>query len=272
MGKFDGKVAFITGAARGQGRSHAVRLAEEGAAIIAVDICAPIASASYPLATPEDLARTVVEVEEAGGKAVAFEADVRDADAMAAAFDDGRAALGDVGLVVANAGLAPMNVEPHPDEWGDVLDVNITGVYNTVRVALPSMIEAAKGGSIVLISSVAGVCGTGGNSPGMLAYTASKHGVVGLMRAWANYLAPHHIRVNSVAPTGVRTPMVLNPGFMEYVAAHPELANLLGNALPGVGVVEPADITHAVAYLLSDEARYVTGTVLPVDAGAINNR
>ena len=272
MGKLDGKVAFITGAGRGQGRAHAVRLAQDGADIIALDICAQIESVSYPMATPDDLARTVKEVEDLGRRCVGFEADVRDVAAVRQAFDDGTAALGAVEVVVANAGIAPMTVDPeHPDGVGDVLDVNITGVYNTVRVAIPSMIEAGNGGSIVLISSVAGVIGSGGNSPGMLAYTASKHGVVGLMRAWANYLAPHNIRVNSVAPTGVRTPMVFNAGFPQYVAAHPEFANLLGNSLP-VDMVDAVDIANAVAWLASDEARYVTGTVLPVDAGAVNNR
>jgi SDR family mycofactocin-dependent oxidoreductase len=272
-GRLDGKVAFITGAARGQGRAHAIRLAQDGADIIALDICAQIETASYPLATPDDLARTVKEVEDLGRRGVGFEADVRDVAAVRKAFDDGAAALGPVGVVVANAAIAPMTVDPaDPDqEWSDVLDVNVTGVYNTVRVAIPSMIEAGNGGSIVLISSVAGITGSGGNSPGMLAYTASKHAVVGLMRAWANYLAPHNIRVNSVAPTGVRTPMVLNPAFPKYMEAHPEFAELLGNALP-VEVVEPVDIANAVAWLASDEARYVTGTVLPVDAGAVNNR
>ena len=195
---------------------------------------------------------------------------MRDLVALGDAFGRGAAELGAVDVVVANAGIAPMNVDEHADEWRDVLDVNLTGVYNTGRVAIPSMIERG-GGAIVLISSVAGLVGGGGNSPGMLAYTAAKHGVVGLTRAWANYLAPHSIRVNCVAPTGVRTPMVFNAGFPKYVAAHPEFANTTGNSLP-VEMVDPVDIANAVAWLVTDDSRYVTGTVLPVDAGAVNNR
>ncbi|HVX18812.1 MAG TPA: mycofactocin-coupled SDR family oxidoreductase [Acidimicrobiales bacterium] len=272
MSTLTGNVAFITGAARGQGRSHAVRLAEEGADIIAIDICAPIDSVPYPLATSDDLAQTVKEVEAVGRRAVGLTADVRDATALQAALDAGIAELGPVDIVVANAGIAPMSLEPADSEWNDVLDVNLTGAYNTVRLAIPPMIERGEGGAIVLVTSMAGLAGMGGNSPGMLAYTASKHGVVGLTRAWANYLAPHHIRVNGVAPTGVRTPMVTNDAFMPYVQAHPEFANSMGNALPGVVVVEPLDISNAVAWLVSDGARYVTGTIVPVDAGALNNR
>ncbi|MDQ2648523.1 MAG: mycofactocin-coupled SDR family oxidoreductase [Actinomycetota bacterium] len=272
MGKLDGRVAFVTGAARGQGRAHAVRLAGEGAAIVAVDICGPIESVPYPLSSDDDLAATVSAVEEAGGRIVARRADVRDAAALQAALDEGIAAFGPIGIVVANAGIAPMAATTHDDEWGDVVDVNLSGTYNTVRLALPSMIEAGQGGSIVLITSVAGLTGSGGNSPGMLAYTASKHGVVGLTRAWANYLAEHNIRVNAVAPSGVRTPMVINDVFRGYVANHKEYQEAKGNALPGTDLIEPEAVADAVAWLVSDEARYVTGTVLPVDAGNVNYR
>ena len=200
-GKLEGKVAFITGAARGQGRSHAIRLAQEGADIIAVDICAQIASVAYPMATPEDLAETVKAVEALDRRIVARQADVRDEDGLRAAFEAGAAELGPVDIVLANAGIAPMSLgEELHQAWQDVIDVNLTGVFNTVEIAIPSMIERGAGGAIVLTSSTAGITGIGGPSRGGLGYTASKHGVVGLMRSYANSLAPHRIRVNSVAP------------------------------------------------------------------------
>jgi len=272
MGTLDGRVAFITGAARGQGRCHAVRLAQGGADIIAVDVCAQTESVTYPMSTPDDLVDTVKEVEAEGRRIVARQADVRDIAALRGAVAEGIAELGAVDIVVANAGIAPMSADDDDREWDDVIDVNLTGVYNTVRAALPSMIESGRGGAIVLISSTAGLVGVGGNSPGMLAYTASKHGVVGLTRAWANYLAQHNIRVNSVAPGGVRTPMVLNEALPKFVKSHPEFAQNLGGALPGIAMVDPLDIANAVAWLVSDEARYVTGVILPVDAGAANKR
>jgi NAD(P)-dependent dehydrogenase (short-subunit alcohol dehydrogenase family) len=183
MGKLEGKVAFITGAARGQGRSHAVRLAQEGADIIAVDICAQIDTVPYPMATPEDLAQTVKEVESLDRRIFAQQADVRDAAALKSVLEAGTAALGPVDIVLANAGIAPMSMTPREEEWQDVVDVNLTGVYNTVRVAVPAMIERGRGGAIVLTSSTAGINGIGGDSPGGLGYTAAKHGVVGLMRS-----------------------------------------------------------------------------------------
>jgi SDR family mycofactocin-dependent oxidoreductase len=270
MAKLEGKVAFVTGAARGQGRSHALRLARDGADIVAIDVCAPIGTVPYPLASPEDLADTAREVQALGRRVVARVADVRDGAALEAVVAEAASEVGAIDIVVANAGIAPMAATSHEAEWADVVDVNLTGAYNTVRVVLPSMIERGQGGSIVLISSVAGLKGSGGNSPGMLAYTAAKHGVVGLVHAWANYLAPHDIRVNSVAPTGVRTPMVINDAFPGFVKTHPEFTSSKGNALP-VNLIEPDDVANAVAWLVSDEARYVTGTVLPVDAGAVNN-
>lgn len=272
MGKLDGKVAFITGAARGQGRAHAVRLARDGADIVAIDRCQPIESVPYPLASADDLALTAKEVEAAGRRIHTAAVDVRDADGLRSALEAGMAELGPVDIVVANAGIAPMAAEQHPDEWRDVIDVNLTGAYNTVDAAIPSMVERGAGGSIVLISSVAGLTGSGGNSPGMLAYTAAKHGVVGLTRAWANYLAEHHIRVNAVAPSGVRTPMVVNDVFLGYVLQHKEYQEARGNALPGTDLIEPEAVADAVAWLVSDEARYITGTVLPVDAGNVNYR
>jgi SDR family mycofactocin-dependent oxidoreductase len=271
MGKLDGKVAFITGAARGQGRSHAVRLAQEGADIIAVDICAQIASVSYPMATPEDLAQTAKEVEALDRRIVTTQADVRDRDALQAAYDAGVAELGVADIVLANAGIAPMAMEVKPNEWQDVIDVNLTGVYQTVEVAKPSMIERGRGGAIVLTSSTAGINGIGGSAPGGLGYTAAKHGVVGLMRSYANTLAPHSIRVNTVHPTGVNTPMIVNDTMQEFLAADPQLSQAMSNALP-VDMVEPVDISNAILWLVSDDARYVTGVTLPVDAGFTNKK
>ena len=271
MGKLDGKVAFITGAARGQGRSHAIRLAEEGANIIAVDICAQIATVPYPMSTPDDLEQTVKEVESLDRRIVAVEADVRDGAALQAAFDAGVAELGPVDIVLANAGIAPMSMSPQAAEWQDVLDVNLTGVYNTVQAAVPSMIERGAGGAIVLTSSTAGINGIGGNSPGGLGYTASKHGVVGLMRSYANILAPHNIRVNTVHPTGVNTPMVVNDAMQEFLTSDPSLSNAMANALP-VPMIEALDISNAILWLVSDDARYVTGVTLPVDAGFTNKK
>jgi SDR family mycofactocin-dependent oxidoreductase len=270
-GKLEGKVAFITGAARGQGRSHAVRLAQEGADIIAVDICRQIDSVPYPMATPEDLAQTVKEVEALDRRIFAREADVRDAAALEAAFSAGVAELGPVDIVLANAGIAPMSLHPTAREWQDVIDVNLTGVYNTVQAAIPSMIERGAGGAIVLTSSTAGLNGIGGNTPGGLGYTAAKHGVVGLMRSYANFLAPHNIRVNTVHPTGVRTPMVVNDIMQEFLQADPSMSNSMANALP-VDMVEPVDISNAIVWLVSDDARYVTGVTLPVDAGFTNKK
>jgi SDR family mycofactocin-dependent oxidoreductase len=271
MGKLDGQVAFITGAARGQGRAHAVRLAEEGADIIAVDICQQLQSVVYPMSTGEDLDETVTQVKDLGRRIVARQADVRDADALQRVFDDGVAALGAVTIVVANAGIGPGGLASAEQQWNEVIDVNLKGVWNTGRVAIPSMIDRGQGGSIVLTSSTGGLIGSPSNVPGVLGYTAAKHGVVGLMRSWANFLAPYNIRVNSVAPTTVRTPMANDGDLSAIMKYAPELANALTNALP-VEAVEPRDVANAVAWLVSDEARYVTGTVLPVDAGNLNRR
>jgi SDR family mycofactocin-dependent oxidoreductase len=269
----DSKVAFITGAARGQGRSHAIRLASQGADIIAVDICHQIDSVPYALATPGDLEQTVLEVEALGRRIVAREVDVRDVSELRATFERGVSELGPVDIVLANAGIAPLTVSPAEAEWGDVLDVNLTGVYNTVRVAVPSMIEGDRGGSIVLTSSVAGLGGFAINAvtPGGLAYTAAKHALVGLMRAWANYLAPHNIRVNTVHPTGVRTPMTENQAMADFLAMDSGLGHSLTNALP-VAMIDASDISDAIAWLVSDQAKIITGVALPVDAGFINKR
>jgi SDR family mycofactocin-dependent oxidoreductase len=271
MGKLEGKVAFITGAARGQGRSHAIRLAQEGADIIAVDICAQIDTVSYPMATADDLAETVKEVEALDRRIYAQQADVRDRRALRAAFDAGVAQIGPVDIVLANAGIAPLSMHPRPEEWQDVIDVNLTGVYNTVEIAKPSLIERGVGGAIVLTSSTAGINGIGGDTPGGLGYTAAKHGVVGLMRSYANYLAQYNIRVNTVHPTGVNTPMVVNDVMQEFLQADPTMGQAMMNALP-VDLVQPVDISNAILFLVSDDGRYVTGVTLPVDAGFTNKK
>jgi SDR family mycofactocin-dependent oxidoreductase len=271
VGKLEGQVAFISGGARGQGRSHAVRLAEEGADIITFDICAQIESVPYPMATAEDLEQTIKEVEAIGRRIVARTADARDVAAVRRVFEQGTTELGPVTIVLANAGIGVGGFEDHDRDWDDVIDVNLTGVWNTVRVAIPSMVENDRGGSIVLTSSTGGLIGVATNEPGLLAYMAAKHGVIGLMRSWANYLAPHNIRVNSVAPTAVRTPMAVNDLMVQALEGDPGLANAWMNALP-VDMVEAIDVSNAIAWLVSEDARYVTGTVVPVDAGMVNKR
>lgn len=270
MARLAGKVAFITGAARGQGRAEAVRLASDGADVIAVDICDQIASVPYPLASPDDLAETVKLVEDTGARIVAAQADVRDQESLRSALQSGIDALGRVDIVVANAGIAPM--QSGPDGWRDVIDVNLTGVHHTVEVAAPHMIEQGDGGAIVLTSSVVGLVGMGSNDPGAIGYVAAKHGIVGLMRLYANLLAPHNIRVNSVHPAGVDTPMINNEATRQWLGSIADKSPQdMGNALP-VQVLQPEDIANAVAWLVSEEARYVTGVTLPVDAGSVNKR
>src|ERR1700747_3166239 len=269
-GQLKGKVAFITGAARGQGRAHAVRLASEGADIIAVDLCDQIASVPYPMATADDLAATVKVVEDTGARIVAGRADVRDLESLITALRAGLDEFGGLDVVIANAGIAPM--QAGEDGWRDVIDVNLTGVHYTVDVAIPTMVEQGRGGSVVLISSAAGLTGIGSADAGSIGYTAAKHGVVGLMRVYANLLAPHSIRVNSVHPAGVDTPMINNEFIRQWLGNITEKTPQdMGNAMP-VQVLEPEDIPNAVLWLVSDAARYVTGVALPVDAGFINKR
>lgn len=271
-GSLAGKTAFITGAARGQGRAHAVKLAAEGADIIAVDLCEQVASVPYPMATPDDLAATVKLVEDTGARIVAVQADVRDRGALEAALRTGIEQLGDrLDIVVANAGIAPMAGE---DAWQDVIDVNLTGVFHTVDVAMRPMITFGNGGSIVLTSSVAGLVGLASPLAGSLGYAAAKHGVVGLMRVYANLLAQYNIRVNSVHPAAVDTPMIDNDfirSWLDGLARESQGGPDMGNALP-VQMLEPEDIANAVYFLVSDAGRYVTGITLPVDAGFTNKR
>ncbi|MUL80060.1 mycofactocin-coupled SDR family oxidoreductase [Mycolicibacterium sp. CBMA 226] len=275
MGELSGKVAFITGAARGQGRAHAVKLSSMGADIIAVDLCDQIASVPYPMATPDDLAATVKLVEENGARIVASQADVRDRDALKAALTAGIEELGGrLDIAIANAGIAPMAGE---DAWQDVIDVNLTGVYHTVEVAMRPMVKAGNGGSIVLISSVAGLVGLASPMAGSVGYAAAKHGMVGLMRVYANLLAAQNIRVNSIHPAGVDTPMIDNDftrKWLSQLTADSEAAKSapnMTNALP-VQVLDAEDIANTVAWLVSDAGRYITGVTLPVDAGFVNKR
>jgi SDR family mycofactocin-dependent oxidoreductase len=271
----EGKVAFITGAARGQGRSHAIRLAEEGADIIAVDICEDIDSVTpyYPLATEDELAETVKAVEALDRRIVARKADVRDLGALQSAFDEGLAELGRVDTVVANAGIATYGKawELSAEQWKDMIDVNLTGVFHTAKVAIPSMIEAGRGGSIMFTSSIGGLKGI----QHVAHYVAAKHGIVGLMRTLANELGPHSIRVNTIHPTNVDTIMIQNPGtYAMFSPGDPEPSR--EKAMPGfmslntlpVPWIEKIDISNAVLFLASDEGRYITGVALPVDAGA----
>ncbi|MBY0443138.1 MAG: mycofactocin-coupled SDR family oxidoreductase [Mycobacteriaceae bacterium] len=270
-GPLHGKVALVTGAARGIGRAHAVRLAADGANIIALDICDQITTVPYPLATPTDLAATVQLVQDTGARIVACQADVRDQDALRAAVHARLEEFGRLDIVVANAGVSPL--QAGDDGWRDAIDVNLTGVYHTLQVTTPTLISQGTGGAIVLISSAAGLVGMGSdNDPGWIGYTAAKHGVVGLMRVYANLLAPHSIRVNSVHPCGVDTPMINNDFHRQWMATtETEAQPDWSNALP-VELVQPEDIANAVAWLVSDQARYVTGTALPVDAGFANKR
>jgi len=280
VARFDGKVAVITGAARGQGRSHAVRLATEGADVIALDICHDIDSVAYDLATPEDLKETARLVAEQGRRVVTAEVDVRDSDALTSAVADGARELGGVDVVLANAGIGIMDASADPRRtFRDQIDVNLVGVWNTVQAAAPLMIEQGRGGAIVLTSSAFGLTGRGGDgSGGSDGYVASKHGVVGLMRTFATWLAPHGIRVNCVNPTGVATRMVLNPAVEALFgggsgddgdpAPEPKPVDDVAN-LFDVPLVQVEDVTAAVAFLASEEARYVTGVALPVDAGML---
>jgi len=274
MARLEGKVAFVTGAARGQGRSHAVRLAEEGADIVAVDIASQIDTVPYPMGTAGDLTETVDEVEALGGRIVASQVDVRDYGALKAALDDGVAKFGRLDIVAANAGIVSFGraEELSDGTWQDVLDVNLTGVWHTVKAAIGHL-RAAGGGSIVITSSGAGLKG----NANLAHYVASKHGVVGLMRSLANELAPDMIRVNTIHPGSVDTEMIQNQatyhlflpdrdGDISREDVPPAFRAL--SALP-IPWVESVDISNAVVFLASDEARYITGVTLPVDAGSL---
>lgn len=269
MGTLEGKVAFITGVARGQGRAHALRLADEGVDIIGVDICGPVESVEYPLSTLDDLREASKLVTERGRRMVARQADVRDADRIERVLLEGVAELGRLDIVIANAGILPVMGEQAEKRqaWNDAVDVMLTGVYNTVSPAIPILTEQGEGGSIVIISSTAGLKGMAGNQPGSLGYVAAKHGVVGLMRAWANLLGPAGIRVNTVHPAGCNTPMVVNEAFRAHAARIGEEATGGMKKVMPVDLIEPSDVAEAIAYLVSDGGRYVTGQTLAVDGG-----
>jgi (+)-trans-carveol dehydrogenase len=274
-GRVEGKVAFITGAARGQGRAHAVRLAQEGADIIAVDICKKIDTVDLIAAsTPEDLAETADLVKGHNRRIYAAEVDVRDYDALKAVVDTGVEQLGKLDIIIANAGIGNGGQtldKTSEADWTAMIDINLSGVWKTVKAGVPHILAGGHGGSIVLTSSVGGLkayphCGH---------YVAAKHGVVGLMRTFAVELGAQNIRVNSVHPTNVNTPLFMNDGTMRLF--RPDLENpgpedmkvvgQLMHTLP-IGWVEPEDIANAVLFLASDEARYVTGVTLPVDGGS----
>lgn len=270
MGKLDGKVAFITGAARGQGRSHALVLAEEGADIIGIDLCGQLETVDYEMSTPDDLAETVALVEKAGRRMVARQADVRDRGALLGALQAGLDEFGRLDIVLANAGIMAHDVSPGPlseQKFRDSLDIMVTGVWNTLQVTVPVLVEAGRGGAIVLTSSTAGVRVITTNfDGGMDGYNAAKFAVIGLMTSYAGRLAEHNIRVNAVAPTGVGTKMVVNEHFGKFMAANPHVANAYQNALP-VPMIEPVDVSRAILFLTSDDGRYVTGHTMVVDAG-----
>ena len=276
MGLVDGKVALVTGAGRGQGRSHAVRLAAEGADIIVVDVAAnSVDTISYALSSEDDLDATVNEVQALGRRAVKAVADVRSLSEMQQAADTGLSELGKIDIVCANAGIGSWAVawEMTEQQWKDMIDINLTGVFNTVRATLPSMVERGEGGSVVLTSSTAGLRAYANTAH----YTAAKHGVIGLMKVLAQEAGPHRIRVNAVCPTTVRTPLVINDSTFELFAPHLEnpteddvrepFEGL--NILPSVAWLEPSDVSDAVLFLCSDNAKFITGIALPVDAGNI---
>src|ERR1700728_4349453 len=271
MPGLEGKVAFITGAGRGQGRAHAVRLAREGADILAVDICADVSAMDYPHATRADLDETAKLVEAEGRKIVALTGDVRDLAGLQKVFDEGMASLGRVDIVIANAGIVRLTGGGDDDAtWRTIVDANLTGAWNTVSVSLATLRAQGAGGNIVITSSSAGLRATAGFGVGALAYTATKTGLVGLMKQLAASLAPESIRVNSIHPTGVKSGMTMNEAMNQLVAqakaGETTSISAMQNAMP-IEILEPEDIADAVAFLVSDQAKWITGVALPVDAG-----
>jgi SDR family mycofactocin-dependent oxidoreductase len=263
-GRVEGKVAFITGAARGQGRSHAVRLASEGADIIATDLCGSVGWTTYEGSAPDELAETARQVHALGRRVMTFVADVRDREALEQAAAEGVAELGRLDIVVANAGVGRLNAwdTVTSQVWQDTIDINLTGVWNTVMATAHHLI-AAGGGSIILTSSAAGLKA----QPFMVPYVASKFGVTGLAKAFAQELSVHNIRVNSIHPAGVDTPMAGGESDAPALfAAYPHLAPIMANILP-VSLMSPEDVSNAVLFLASDESRYVTAAAMTVDAG-----
>ena len=278
MGALDGKVALITGAARGMGCSHAVRLAAEGADIIAVDLCDQPATVGIPGATPSDLDETVHQVEVLGQRIVSSITDVRDLPGLTKVVDDGAMSLERLDIVIANAGIwalaleEPRDLAARQQVWRETIDINLTGAWNTLEASAPILVAGGAGGAVVIISSIAGLKSTPVCTVADTAYTAAKHGLVGLMRSAALELAPHKIRVNTIHPNGVATPMLGNDLVATFFDQHPELAGgAMDPPLP-VQSMEPTDISNAILFLVADTGRYVTGITLTVDAGFMLNR
>jgi len=267
MAAVERKVAFITGVARGQGRAHAVRQARSGVDIIGVDICADIDSMDYPNATPDDLAETVKLVEAEGARIVARQADVRNQDQLRAAFEEGYREFGRLDIVLANAGIIRLGEGGERRAiWDDVVGTNLTGVWNTTEVTIPALVDGGRGGSIVITSSTAGIKGTGTPLAGGQAYSAAKHGLVGLMQVLALDLAQHSIRVNTIHPTGVVSGMTQNESMQRMFENNDPALSSMQNALP-IPILQAEDIANAVAWLTSDEAHFITGISWPLDAG-----
>jgi SDR family mycofactocin-dependent oxidoreductase len=262
--RLQGKVVAISGGARGQGRAHAVAFAEEGASVAICDVPRELKTVHYPLGTSQDLATTRSMVEATGGECLAVEANVASPEEMESFASDVIERFGRIDVVIANAGISTggdSSPDTTTEEWQETIDVNLSGVWFFLKPLIPQMINGRRGGSIIITSSAAGLKAVAGG----VAYTAAKHGVVGIMRALARELAEHSIRVNTVHPTGVATPMVLNDWFQSRLKESTALSS--ARNLLHVPLIEPADVANAMVWLASDDARYVTGVTLPVDAG-----
>ena len=274
MARVANKVALVTGAAKGMGRSHCVRLAEEGADIVAVDHCTQEDGVQYPMGTPEDLADTAALVEKQGRRVITSRTDIRDLEALRTVVGEASDTLGSLDVVVANAGISTLGAawELSPQQWQAIIDTNLTGTWNTVKATVPTLIEQGTGGSVVLVSSVAGINGFGG----MGHYSASKAGIIGLMQTLAQELGPHSVRVNTVNPGLINTDMSMNPALIsQFLPDNPNPSrDDIAEAYKGLTLLpepwlEPVDVSNAVLWLASDEARYITGITVPVDGGQL---
>ena len=270
MALLDGRVVFITGAARGQGRSHAVMCAEEGANIVGVDICADLDVVPYRLGTADDLEETARLVEKTGQEMLYRTADVRDKAALQEAFDAGVQQFGHIDTVIANAGVILTN--PDERDASEALrlgiDIMLIGVWNAFQVAIPHLKERGAGGNLIATSSMAALLDLTDGRGGSDAYLMSKLAITGLVRAYANLLAPERIRVNAVAPTNCATPMITeNPALFKVIEQNPQLVNAMQTALPDLPMIEPRDVSNAILFLISDNGRSFTGSLLKVDAG-----
>jgi SDR family mycofactocin-dependent oxidoreductase len=272
MGTLDGKVAFISGIARGQGRSHALRLASEGADIIGIDICHDIDTMDYPNANPAELAETTKLIEQLNRRVITSETDVRDFNAVRQAVDSGVAELGRLDIVLSNAGIVRLHADTDDPAqlWQDIVSTNMTGGFHVINATVPHLIAGGRGGVVILTGSTAGVRPVANPGVGALAYTASKWGLVGICKQLAATLAEHSIRVNIVHPTGVASGMTMNAAMAELaaqaMAGDGAGLSAMQNAMP-VQILQPEDISDAIAFLVSDQAKWITGVSLPVDAG-----